>query len=112
MSLPADDLNTAAHTGSHRPHFDGTINIPTILMLLAMIFGAVASGLGIYSTLSDRISANHSDIVLINSRAADAAASRDRERADVKDKLDGIGSKLDQLLWDRGNRTRSAERIP
>lgn len=112
MSLPTDAHPSFAPLGRHRPHFDGTINIPTILMLLAMIFGAVASGLGIYTTLSDRISANHSDIVLINSRAADAAASRDRERADVKDKLEGIGSKLDQLLWDRVNRARAAERHP
>lgn len=86
---------------SHKLHFDGTVNIPTIAVLIAMIFGAAASGIGVYSNLSDRIQTNHSDIQLLQSQAADAADARRQSRADLKDSLRDIKESLNKLLWDR-----------
>lgn len=89
-----------------RLHFDGTINVPTLLMLVAMIAGMIASGLGVYSSLSERIEITARDVTLLKNQVIDVKASQAQDRADVRGDLHDIGAKLDQLLWDRGDRAK------
>lgn len=88
----------------HRIHWDGTINVPTILTLLGMIAASIGAGIAMYTNLSDRIQTNASDIVLLKSQVAEAKQASDQQRNDVKSDLARINDKLDKLLWDRGDR--------
>lgn len=89
-----------------RLHFDGTINVPTLLMLVAMIGGLLVSGLGLYSSLSERIEGNSREVTLLKNQMLDVKAAQAQDRADVRGDLHDINGKLDQLLWDRGDRAK------
>jgi hypothetical protein len=107
MTLPTAE-STEQAMRPHRLRFDGTINIPTVLTLLAMIGVSIASALGIYSSLSDRININASAIGLMQSEQIEAKASATQTRQDMKGDLLRMDGKLDRLLWDRGDRKGSA----
>lgn len=95
--------------------FDGTINIPTIVMLIGMLVGGAAALVGAYNNVVERMQAadtnllqrinnNDGEIRVLKSDAATARAERARDRQEVQSNLRDISVKLDQLLWDRGNR--------
>jgi uncharacterized protein HemX len=94
---------------SSRLQFDGTINVPTLLTLVAMIAGLIATGLGVYNNLSDRIEMTAGDVTLLKNQVMDVKASQKQSRADVRGDLHDINSKIDQLLWDRGIHTKGGQ---
>lgn len=98
--------------------FDGTINIPTIVMLVGMLAGGATALVGAYNNVVDRmqladtnllqrINNNDSEIRVLKSEAATARVARDQDRQEVQANLRDISVKLDQLLWDRGNRAQA-----
>lgn len=98
--------------------FDGTINIPTIVLLVGMLIGGVASMIGTYNSVVDRmqvadtdllqkINNNVGEIRVLKSEAATARVARDQDRQEVQANLRDINVKLDQLLWDRVNRSQA-----
>lgn len=89
-----------------RLHFDGTINVPTVLMLTAMLGGLLVSGIGLYSNLNARIEGNTREVALLKNQVLDVKAAQAQDRADVRGDLHDINAKLDQLLWDRGDRAK------
>lgn len=104
--MPTSHLPPALPDPPSRLHFDGTINVPTLLMLVAMIAGMIASGLGVYSSLSERIEITSRDVTLLKNQLIDVKATQTQDRADVRGDLHDINGKLDQLLWDRGDRAK------
>jgi hypothetical protein len=107
MTLPTADSPEQA-VRPHRLRFDGTINIPTVLTLLTMIGVSIASALGIYSSLSDRININASAIGLMQSEQVEQKSQASQTRQDMKGDLLRMDGKLDRLLWDRGAQKNSA----
>ena len=115
MTTPIDELTAANHPAPRqRPRFDATINVPTILMLFAMIAGTITSGISIYARLSDRIQGTagefavfkaqtSGDISSLKSQVQQDRQSQQQNRDDVKSDLHDINAKLDKLLWDRGD---------
>lgn len=91
------------HRFRDRIHWDGTINVPTILSLLAMLGTLFWTGASLYASLDKRVSKNASDIALLESQEADAKQAAVESSAQVNRQLDHINDKLDRLIWDRGN---------
>lgn len=111
MTLPT--VGDMDHAGRlPRPRFDGTINVPTLLMLLAMIGSAVGSSVAIYGSLDKRIAQNSTDIQLIREQQNDARLSSDISLQETKGALLRMDSKLDRLLWDRGDTKGAGGRPP
>ena len=115
MTYPMDDVPASSQPAARALRFDSTINIPTIIMLLGMLIGGVVSLVSTYNNVVDRmqsadtnllqrITNNDGEIRVLKSDAATARAERMRDRQEVQSNLRDINVKLDQLLWDRGNR--------
>lgn len=82
-------------------HWDGTVNIPTILALLT----AVACGLLFivtgYNALDRRITRSEYDIATLHLNDTTRANQINDMQKDTKDGLKDINTKLDKLVWDR-----------
>ena len=115
MTYPIDDVPAFHPPAGRALKFDATINIPTIVMLVGMLVGGAAALVGAYNNVVDRmqsadtnllqrITNNDGEIRVLKSEAATARVARDQDRQELQANLHDMNIKLDQLLWDRGNR--------
>ncbi|WP_213761984.1 hypothetical protein [Caballeronia sp. dw_19] len=74
--------------------FDRSVNLPTLLTLVAMLVATLGSGFGIYLNFDRRISR-------LEDRTDHVEKTQDEQKADNKEQLTRINEKLDRLLYDR-----------
>ncbi|MFP4889309.1 hypothetical protein [Paraburkholderia sp. EG304] len=74
--------------------FDKSVNLPTLLTLVAMLVASLGSGFGIYLNFDRRISS-------LEDRTSHVEKDQDEQKSDNKEQLKAINEKLDRLLYDR-----------
>lgn len=74
--------------------FDKSVNLPTLLTLVAMLAASLGSGFGIYLSFDRRISS-------LEDRTNHIEKDQSDQKTDNKEALKAINEKLDRLLYDR-----------
>jgi hypothetical protein len=74
--------------------FDKSVNIPTLLTLVALLAGCLGSGFGLYLSFDRRISS-------LEDRTNHIEKDQSEQKSDNKEQLKAINEKLDRLLYDR-----------
>lgn len=74
--------------------FDKSVNLPTLLTLVAMLAASLGSGFGIYLSFDRRISS-------LEDRTNHIEKDQSEQKSDNKEALKSINEKLDRLLYDR-----------
>lgn len=74
--------------------FDKSVNIPTLMTLVALLAGCLGSGFGLYLSFDRRISS-------LEDRTSHVEKDQSEQKSDNKEQLKAINEKLDRLLYDR-----------